>query len=256
MTATMNAQTTTPAERQENSMPRRSFLGRAVAALAAGATANLTAIAATRPPAAAIAEHPALIDAGQRIDAAQAEHRTAAALWAEARELAEKLCPPIPDELVCKGPLYRGCTEYETDVEGKNVWPRREDGCRPPRNIFNSVRAEDAIKRGNLTASKRTKFGRKIHGMIKIAKQYEAERAAAIERSGLPDQAHRMNSAAFELQTLARDVAEIEPLTLMGALVQARALCAYTEAEQDSDKRWAAGIVGLSLARSVSRLVG
>ena len=89
---------------------------------------------------------------------------------------------------------------------------------------------------------------------IEVAKKYEAERLAVIERSGLNDHLERVFRAATGLQELAREVAELEPLTMAGVAIQARALCAYTAAEDDHDKRWAQLILGLPLAQSIARL--
>jgi hypothetical protein len=75
-----------------------------------------------------------------------------------------------------------------------------------------------------------------------------------IERSGLNDHLERVYITATRLQEIAREVAEIEPLTMAGAAIQARALCAYAAAEDGHDKCWSTMILGLPLARSVARL--
>jgi hypothetical protein len=103
-------------------------------------------------------------------------------------------------------------------------------------------------------APKRTKFGKRMRGLVEIAKKYEDERLAVIERSGLNDHLERVRLAALALQELAREVAEIEPLTMAGAAIQARALCAYAAAEDGYDKCWSKLILGLPLAQSIARL--
>lgn len=238
-----------PPRAESVTLVRRSFLGRAAAALAGGAAVNITALATIRPAAAVVTEHPGLMDAGQRLDALQSEWRTADALRLEAKALAEKLCPPVPEELFADGVWFAGCTEYQQDAEGKVLYHE-------PR-ILDSARIELAIERGNLIASKRTQFGKKVHALIKTAKKYEADRDAAIDQSGLLDCKERALRAAVALDELAREVAAIEAMTMAGVSVQARALCAYAEAEAECGGRgWSAQIIGLQLAQSVARLQG
>lgn len=224
---------------------RRGFLGRTVAALAAAGAANVTAIAATRPPPPVITERPELIDAGQRLDTLEAEWRAAQALRVEARGVAESLVPPVPDEIIHYGPPTLG-VERQCDVEGR---PRHD---KP--SIVDSIGLQTAIDDGRIYAPKRTKYGKKMRHLIEVARKYETDRAAAIERTGLNDHLERVFRAATGLQETAREVAEIEPLTMAGVAIQARALCAYTAAEDDHDKRWAQLILGLPLAQSIARL--
>jgi hypothetical protein len=98
----------------------RSFLHRAATFLAAGAAGTTTAIVAARlPPAAALVrEDPAIIALGERIEPLLVAYRNAAADRLNARAVAEANCPPVPEELVCKGVEWAGCTEGECNVEG------------------------------------------------------------------------------------------------------------------------------------------
>jgi hypothetical protein len=102
---------------------RRGFLRRAVTALAAGAAVNATAIVATRPapPEALVQEDPAIIALGERIDPLLAAYRKAAEDRLEARAAAEASCPAVPEELVCNEVYWAGCTESETDAEGRGI---------------------------------------------------------------------------------------------------------------------------------------
>ena len=93
-----------------------------------------------------------------------------------------------------------------------------------------------------------------MRGIVEIAKKYETECRAAIERSGLNTHLARVYLAATGLQEIVREVAEIEPLTMVGASIQARALCAYADAEDRHQQRWSALILGLPVARSIARL--
>lgn len=230
---------------QAPTMGRRGFLGRTVAALAAAGAANVTAIAGTRAAVATVTEHPELLDAGRRLDALAAEWQTAQALRLEARAVAESLVPTVPDEIIQHGPPIPG-TERQCDVEGHPLNDRPY--------IYDSVALQSAIDDGSIYAPKRSKFGKKMRAVVEIAKKYETERLAAIDRSGLNDHLERVHITAMRLQEIAREVAEIEPLTMAGAAVQARALCAYADAESGYDKCWAKLILGVPLARSIARL--
>jgi hypothetical protein len=240
---------------------RRSFLRRAVTALAAGAAVNATAIVATRPaPAAALMrEDPAIIALGERIEPLLATYRAAAEDRLKARANAEASCPAVPEELVCKESDWRGNAERELDVEGKEILTLHHlMNGKPylaPRRIFDSKQTKAAIERGNLYFDRRTKFGKQLAKLIETAERYETERAAAIERSGLDDAMTRQFDAAYEIEKLAFEAFEIEPRTTAGALIQARALNACAETELEIYCRSRSGqLFGNALAQSVTRL--
>lgn len=66
----------------------------------------------------------------------------------------------------------------------------------------------------------------------------------------------RQWEAAYEIEKLAYEACEIEPQTLAGVIIQARALTAYTEVEIEvGHYRGRSGqLVGLALAQSLTRL--
>ena len=66
----------------------------------------------------------------------------------------------------------------------------------------------------------------------------------------------RQWEAADEIETMAYEACDIEPQTMAGVLIQARALTAYAEAEIEvGHYRGRAGqLVGLALAQSLTRL--
>jgi hypothetical protein len=240
---------------------RRSFLRRAVTALAAGAAVNVTAIVATRPaPAATLPqEDPAIIAMGERIDPLLTAYRNAAEDRLKARACAEAACPAVPEELVCKEADWMGNAEREIDVEGKEILILHHlmngEPYMAPRRIFDSKQTKAAIERGNLYCDRRTKFGKKVARLIETAEKYETERAAAIERSGLDDAMTRQFEAAYDVERLAFEAFEIEPRTMAGALIQARALnaCAETELLIYCRSR-SAQLFGNALAKSLTRL--
>jgi hypothetical protein len=236
---------------------RRLFLGAAASLPATAAAAAAPALLTLAP-----AEDGRLLELGRRIDPLLDAYRTAAAKKAAARALAEELCPPVPDGLVCKRGPY-DCAEVERDVEGNEIHPVPalyigENGKtygRMSRRILKADLLQDAIDRGNLYAPKRTKFGKMVHAQIKAAREYEANREAAIERSGISDATVDLHHAAYDIERLAYEVREIMPATMAGVVIQARALTAYaeTEIELGHYKGRAGQLVGLALAQSVSR---
>jgi hypothetical protein len=234
---------------------RRSFLRRAATAL--------TAIVATRPaPAAALVqEDPAIIALGQRIEPLLVAYRNAAEERLQARTAAEASCPAVPEELVIQGTFLAGCTVSECDVEGGEILHDvfSMDGTkyrRVPRQILNSEETKAAIARGTLHCDRRSQFGKKLVRLIETAEKYETERESAIERSGLDDARERQYLAGIEVQTLAFGAFEIEPRTMAGVLVQARALnaCAETEVDLGYYRGRSAQLLGVALAQSIARL--
>jgi len=109
----------------------------------------------------------------------------------------------------------------EIDIEGREILHDvfTKDGTeyrRVPRQILNSHETKAAIARGNLYCNRRTKFGKKLVRLIETAEKYEAERAAAIERSGLGDAMARHWESAYEIEKLAHEASEIELQTMVG----------------------------------------
>ena len=236
---------------------RRNFLQRAATFLAAGA-AGTTVIGGAHPAATAalVQEDPAIIALGERIEPLLTAYRSAAEDRLKARASAEASCPAVPEELVCNGAYWAGCTDSDRDVEGKEILHKAfsddgETSWRVPRRILNSGETKAAIARGTLFCDRRTTFGKKVVRLIQTAEKYEAEREAAIEQSGLPDAMARQWEAAYDLEKLAYEACDIEPQTMAGALIQARALTAYAEAEIEvGHYRGRAGqLVGLALAQ-------
>jgi hypothetical protein len=235
---------------------RRSFLSRATAALAGGAAASLAPVA---PVLAAPAENPDLLALGEQMDSVLAAFHTAAARKAEARALAEKLCPPVPDEIVENDPVVSSSyTAQEVDVEGDVVFPPNvvRDGreyARPPRRIINSELAKRAVKQGNMYAPKRTKAGRAFWEKIAIAEHYEAARAAAIEAAGLREATEAHYWAALDVEKLAYKIRDAEPVTTRGVLIHAQALLAFAEVDGISSSY--PGKAALMLGRRLAELM-
>ncbi len=203
-----------------------------------------------------------LLALGEQIDPLLATYRAAVARHREARANAEANCPPVPEELVCKGRQWAGCTACEADVEGKIIWPPNYVGtdgktyAPASRNILNSENTNAVIARGNLNCDGRTQFGKQLRKLIRTAERYEAERTAAIERSGVRDTADNLSWAALRIEFLAVEIRKIEPTTVLGLQIYARALMAHAEAEIDAHgfKGRAGSILGLEIARGMMKI--
>jgi hypothetical protein len=245
---------------------RRAILtGAATVAVAMPAAAAF----ASPPPvsAAAAPENANLLALGQQIDPLLSVYRAAAERKREARAMAEALCPSLPDELVVKPKdrlRWAGCAEREIDVEGKSVWPPDYTGAdgktyaRFPREVLEGNLIKEAIARGNVYASRRTKRGKEVWKLIDISEKYEAGRKAAIERSGVLEAAHELRRSAVDIEMLAYELRKIEPATMIGTLIQARALVAHSEVELDSGGcvGRSGTVLGRELAASVLRIAG
>jgi hypothetical protein len=245
-------------------------------ALMAGA--RVFAVAASLPPAIAAAsvlphsgpalsEDANLLALGEQIAPLLNAYRAAAERKREARATAEALCSPVPDELVhqCKDFEYwGGCIEDEVDVEGKKIWPPNYLGAdgktyaRRARGILKANLMKDAIAGGNLNGDRRSRQGREMRRLIEISEKYEAERAAAIERSGVLEAANELCNSAVDIEMLAYEVRELEPVTMVGVMIQARALAAHAEAELDAHGfvGRSGTVLGRELAASVLRIAG
>jgi hypothetical protein len=129
-------------------------------------------------------EDPAIVAMGERIGPLLVAYRNVAEERLKARVAAEANCPAVPEELVCEGVHWAGCTESEGDVEGREIWPPSVVGennyARRARRILHSESTKAAIALGNLYCDRRTKFGKEIARLIDTAEKYEAEREAAI----------------------------------------------------------------------------
>jgi hypothetical protein len=150
----------------------------------------------------------------------------------------------------------------EIDIEGREILHDvfTKDGTeyrRVPLQILNSHETKAAIARGNLYCNRRTKFGKKLVRLIETAEKYEAERAAAIERSGLGDAMARHWESAYEIEKLAHEASEIELQTMVGCsfklarsppTLRSRSRSVTTEVARDNSSG--------ALAQTLTRLSG
>lgn len=250
------ADSPSPFERPQ--LPRRAFLGRVAAALAIGTTANVGVIVARSAPIAPAsvaiptpAEDPALLALGDQLDPLLTAYREAKARQQDALSIFAQRCPVLPDVLVRTREdriTFAGCTERESDVFGRDVWPEGKP-VRPPREILKA----GLLRRHMENLSPRSKHGKRVKSLIAVAEKYEAEREAAMEGSGFPDAYEATYHAATAIDVLAWKVRETLPVTMAGVLIHARTLAAHAESEKDGHMM--TDRAGLTLGRPLAEAV-
>jgi hypothetical protein len=72
-----------------------------------------------------------------------------------------------------------------------------------------------------------------VRAILRLSGRYEAERQAAIDCSEIIKATDEARSAACDIETLAWKIREIEPPTIAGTVILARALAAFAECEPD-----------------------
>jgi hypothetical protein len=222
-----------------STLRRRVFLS---GAMALPATAIVAAAAwASEALASAPLENPKLIELSEQIEPLRSSYRAASERKQIARAMAEQLCPRVPEDLVCKNEdqiTFAGCAEDERDVEGNRIYRRfaGKDGSilsGPPRQILKAERIRERIAGNDLPISPRTKLGTRVRAILQLSDKHEAERQAVIDHSEIVKATHEARLAACDIETLAWRIREIEPLTMAGTVVLARALAAFGECESD-----------------------
>lgn len=209
-------------------------------------------------------ELPELIELGRRVDQMLAEMRAAVACKADALARAKALWPDVPADLILrKGDHYslRSCAVDETDVDGKTVYPPEQKALKsnivgyPPRQILNSRRLKDAIDMGHLPSSRRTKLGRRVHGLIQLASDYEARSEAAICGSGLASAKDTVGAVEGRIDVLCWRALELGmPRSMTGVAILARLQAAQAEVSEAASGSHRS-MVGFHVARRVADAV-
>jgi|SRR5712664_1618080 len=237
---------------------RRGRLGGLLSAgVFGGAVASATI--AGRPAAAEplISESPKLIALGEEIAPRLEKYRAAVQRRLVARATP---WPTVPSEIVLttrKGrDLYDGCYAPETDIEGKEVCPepKNDRHSLPPRRLLKAGPLKEFVIKYNVRP--RTKWGRELKKIIAVAEKYEEACETAIRASGINDAGRAVRNSAYDLQTLAWELKQVQPRTMAGALIYARAILAYDEAAADAylGAGYASKILGQQMADAIVRL--
>jgi hypothetical protein len=227
-----------------------------------GAAATVPAIAlsaVTEPTAPAepvVTESPELIELGERL-APMIEHfRMAQARKAEASALYEKIKPARHDDLVVSPNegWERSLTEGEVDPLTHEPICLK---CGRRRPIYRSalIRSHIALTETN----GRTKEGRRLHRLARLAKQYEKAVATACKESGYELWDEEARAAARDFCQTAKALLDFEPSTRHGISIYGGALQVMQEAASaagymNSDR--AGADLGRHLAGALLRIEG
>lgn len=228
----------------ENSITRparRSFL-----ALLTGAMAAPAAAVAASPAAPAVDEAPELLALGRQLDEALEAFREAVARKAEAVEIWERMRPEVPEELVGTALDRRdGLTVQEVGLDGSVAGARE---------IFSSREIRIQMLRRNISG--RTKEGRRLHRLVRLAKSYEKGIAEAYRVSNYEACERDADKAAQAVHAMARQALDIEPVTVEGLLILARLTAAVTETYDLGELHCLlGGAVGVHTAKAAVRIL-
>jgi hypothetical protein len=220
---------------------RRGFL-----ALLTGSSAALAlpAVATTAPtPAPAPQEAPELIALGERLDAAIGTFKAAVAARDDALAVFKRTRPAIPDELQA-APRDRHLSD--------NLLGFGEDSPELYRSRL--IRAHIAMYEVN----GRTKEGRRLHRLARLATNFEKQTAAALAASGYDDREREVDFAAVALRKEATELSAIAPRTMAGLLIYARAAVVMSDVynELGHFDRGGSGWMGRHLAEGLLRVAG
>ena len=173
-------------------------------------------IAPSRPN--PVPETPGLLDLGEKLAAAESRLRKAIDLKAEAMALYERTRPQLPEELIATP------RDRQTGRAEDREVPGDKDQCI---YVWRGIRA-DLIR---YDVSRKTKEGKRLRHLARVAKKYEDAEIAALAASGFDDAKQASLAAANEYIALTRDLAEVDgALTADGARIFARALPAFAAA--------------------------
>lgn len=230
----------------ETERPRRSFLAALSAIVAApAAVVAVPAIAAKVEP----AEDLDLLAMGPRIEETFAAYREALAKQAEARAIYQRIKPLLPTELIARDVMDHHMCGGETELDAAVY-----DASGRRREIYQwrGVKAH-IIRQGH---SAKTKEGRRLRKIARLARKYETDVAAASKQSGYTQRSDEADAAANELELAIVDLKErAAPSTMAGALILARSISAIDQisAERPHIARDVA-FIGRELARTILRI--
>lgn len=240
----MSTTTTTPA--------RRSFLAALTAAIAAPAAATLPALPAKAEPMPEEARE--LLALGEKLAGLLDEWREAAARFAEARALYEKLRPAVPQGLAWTyehGTHMRHEAVEQRDLDGNCVMWEPPRGGRQPLLLYKSNYLQARILRFEIPRS--TKEGKAARRLVRLAKKYEADVEAAWQSSDLEKHRGALGDVRIAIQDLVyEEILAIEPRGPDGLAVYARALLALRETGVGGGhSKDGATLLGVAIARTL-----
>lgn len=194
----------------------------------ASASAAAASVLAAEPVAASIVpENLELLALGEQLPAVAAEMVASGShYWAVVSEWGPKL--PRPPEALVAG--YDDPHDWERDLIGFGICPDGErytgqasDGR--PRTIMTAERLA-----ADLRHTRRRDERAHLSDLLALARTFEAERAAVVEASGFVPVRQRQTLAMDAVADLVERIMRQRPETMVGVLIQAEALTAWSRA--------------------------
>jgi hypothetical protein len=208
------------------------------------------------------AEDPRILELGAKIDPLLQAYKSWTAREPEAYAIFQRLCPPVPDDLVTaheKYPSLRDCRVEEQDCRGfpEPTTYIGSDGKRyatPPRRILDSKLLRIRIIKFDV--GRTSKIGRETRRLARLAMSYERAKQDAISESDYANIENERRWAAGNLLNLAYDLRKLEPKTPLEIAIYARALVAFEEAESCAGRitGGSAQLLGSKIAAAILQL--
>jgi hypothetical protein len=191
---------------------RRGFLALLSGAAAVPMAAALPAVAATSAP--AVTEAPELLAIGDRLPDITARISAVRNRLDEAIAAYERLKPSVPPEIIAPEDERSSLTETERGLDGEPV-RHEERGRHELWDLYNSRKVKAHMILREMTG--RTKEGKRLRRIARLAEKFEKDRKAAISASGYREASVELLDLRMELQDdFAAAALAIKPLTMKG----------------------------------------
>ena len=222
---------------------RRSFLGGMAAVFATMPVLAAAPEARTEP----ITEAPELLAIGDQLPGLLDTYRSALKRRDESVALFERLCLPIPAELVLPpaSPQMRWSEYQPITRENVNFLTcRRIDDKR----VYDAKALKIHIIQQEVPST--TKEGRRLRRLARIAGKFEKDRDAALMACGYLECEEAVSDAGYDLHKLARaTIAAPLPRTPLGVAITARMVSAFGEILEEEGN----AAPGVSIAAELGR---
>jgi hypothetical protein len=170
-------------------------------------------------------ENARLVELGREIDRLAVTFIEAAKKRDAALARCLDIYPSTPEELVRhyghRDLLH--CADVEYDLNNERIINGPQDMAGRKVLISNLLKAEIIAYQ----VSRHTKEGKRLRRLARLAKQYEDAKEAARKQSGFDEADGAYYAAAHAIEEAAYEIADIEPTTMRGVLIYARAIKAF-----------------------------
>ena len=249
------ASITVPAQEQLSRPGRRGFLRGLAALFPAAAVASVPMVIAPRPAPAAVPlqESRQLLLLAEQLDAAEQAYAGALTWQAEARQIAARQWPEVPESIVWSRSrdVPEWCpTHQERDIDDKPFY--FYGNLRSGRQVADCYQLAHYADSFDL----RTSEGRRYRAVLAASVAYEDAREAVIDASGYDRAKSAVRAAVDRIDEVAELIHKCEPQTYHGLAIKALAIMVAISTE--ASDHYVAGRAKLlhceALARGVVKL--